>query len=383
VLSWAVIFIRGLKIDEFFYYLQMVNNYIHSPILKYFYLENTGLYPSHKFLWGLTKTTKIFFFNFSVCMLVFYGFFLFFAKIPGFKGKNFLQAVGFIALYILFPKDFFKNISNTTSLGWIAVGTAVILFVVLISLCINKKLFKGNFLQNFSQIDLKNKIFVLTAVAGILSSLKSFFFIYLHIYGTYFIPLLLLVNFAFLFEKLPDTLGFLNKNAWKKAGFTVIFLLGIIYMLTSLHFARKIYTYPIETQRGKIYTIKTWGPALDKLVNYINSEIPSEKTFMMMPEGLLINFLTGRDSNNRFYSLTPDFAEVFEKQIIQDIKRKKINFIFITNQDTMDYGFRYFGEDYGKNIYNYVRNNYKFLRKIEEPGREEVNFSIEIYKRNT
>lgn len=376
VISWGTVFIRGLSLADLLYYLGMMNDFINSHLFKYFYQEHTGLYPTPKFLWGLSKTAGIYIFNFSICIATFYAFFLASAKFSDFRGKLFLQITGFIALYMLFPKEFFKEIGKTTSLGWIAVGTVIILSVFLAHTLLNKNMT----FRKLPEISAKDKIFILVAVAGIISAFKSFFFINLHVFGTYFVPLLILVNLVFLFDKIPAYLKFLNSKAWKNACFAVLFIIGLVYMFTSLNYAYKTNNYLLETDKGRIYVVKQWGTALNKLTNYIKAEIPAESSFMMMPEGLMINFLTDRKGNSWFYSLTPNFVEAFENKIIRDMQVKKPDYIFITNQNTNDYGFRSFGEDYGKSIYNYVKDNYEFVQKIKDPCPDENALHIKIYK---
>ena len=94
----------------------------------------------------------------------------------------------------------------------------------------------------------------------------------------------------------------------------------------------------------------------------------------------MINFLTGHESNNRFYSLTPNFVETFEDKIIEDIKLKQHDYVFITNQETVDYGFAFFGKNYGKSIYSYILNNYELVEKIEIPDMLVEHLWVEIYK---
>lgn len=368
--SWGILFLKGLQVSDVIYYLQMMNDFVNSHLFKFFYSENTGLFPTHKFLWALAKVSGVFFYNFAVAMLVFYTFFLAVVKLPEFRGKLVLQVGAFIGLYLVFPKIFFRNIGEITSLGWIAVGTAVILAVFLIHLFCKNRL---------KEIDLKDKFFILIAVAGLIAACKSFFFIHLQVFGTYLMPLLILTCLVFLFDKIPSYLNFLNEKAWKQACFMVLFLTGIIYLLFNLNFGLKGNSYLLETDRGKIYTADFLGVSLDKLITYIN-KIPSKSTFMMLPEGLMINFLTAHDSNNRFYSLTPNFVEAFESEIIQHINFKKPDYVFITNQDTEDYGFRYFGKNYGKEIYNCVKSNYKYVERIKPPSEQKNSLWVDIYK---
>ncbi|HSA06207.1 MAG TPA: hypothetical protein P5556_03420 [Candidatus Gastranaerophilales bacterium] len=379
-ISWGIEFSRGLELKELFYYLQTMNDFVNSSLFKYFYANNTGLYPSDKFLWALSKVSRIFIYNFGICMLTFYAFFFIFAKLPQFKGKISLQILAFTALYIVFPKDFFKEIGKTTALGWLGVETAVILAVFIIFLLISKRLFKGNIIKNFSTINLNDKFFILICAAGVLSSLKSFFFINIHIFGTFFVPFLLLASVVFWLDKFPNYIKFIDKKAWEQAGFTILFLLGLIFMLNSLNNGIKGYNYPIQTNRGKIYAPDFLGATLDELISYVNREIPAKSSFLMMPEGLMINFLTARDSNNRFYSLTPNFVEAFEEKIVQEIKRNKPDYIFITSQDTGDYGFKQFSQDYGLEIYNYVNKNYFYLHRIEKQNKDPQPLWIDIYK---
>ena len=367
-ISWGILFLKGLQISDLTNHLQLMNEFINSPLSKLFYTENTGLLPTHKFIWALKETAGVFFFNFAVCMAVFYAFFFAFTKLPKFKGKTALQVIAFIALYLIFPKTFFQNMGEITSIGWIAVGTAVILAIFTIHLLYKKP-----------DITLKDKYFILIAIAGLLAACKSFFFIHLQVFGTYLIPLLLLICVVFLFDKIPCYLKFLNEKAWKQACFMVLFLIGIIYLLFNLHFGLEGNSYLVETNRGKIHTADFWGAPLEELITYID-KTPADSTFMMLPEGLMINFLTARDANNRFYSLTPNFTEAFEDKIIQDMSVNTPDYIFITNQDTEDYGFKHFGKDYGRKIFDYVKNNYTYLQKIETSYPQEKALKIDIYR---
>ena len=51
----------------------------------------------------------------------------------------------------------------------------------------------------------------------------------------------------------------------------------------------------------------------------------------------------------------------------------------ITNQNTEDYGFSYFGEDYGREIYGYVKDNYDYLKRIKTSSTQEDFLWIDIY----
>ncbi len=357
LISWGALFIQGLSPQNLFNYLQTMREFLSSESLSYFYSHHTGLYPSPLILHGLKKVSLDFLYNFSIVFGVFFLFFWLFNKIPGSKFKTALQVIVFILLYIVFPKDFFKDMASSVSLGWLGASTAVILL-----------------------FSLKDKIVVLVSIAGVLAAMKSFFLINLNVFGTFLIPLLLLVNLVFVFDKLPKSIKFISEKPWRQTLFAVLFILGIVFLLKNLNYVTNWHIHPIETDRGRIFTANKWGESINQLINFINQEIPPEKKFIVMPEGQMINFLTGRESPSWFHAYTPHFVEKFDERIITDIKQNQPDYIFITNQETDDYYYSYFCGDYGKNICEYVRKKYKYKGRIESPGRGDDFLWIDIYK---
>lgn len=342
VLSWGALFLQGLSVGDFLHYLQSMREFVDSEALKYFYSSHTGLYPTPVILYGLKKISFEFIYNFSIIFAVFYSFFWIFHKIPDSKSKTVLQVICFMVLYIIFPKNFFKDIGEVISLAWLPVSTTIILLPCF-----------------------KDKKFALVALAGILAAVKSYFFINLNVFGTFLIPLLILVNLVFIFDKVPKFFGFIPEKPWKNTCFTVIFLLGLVFLLSNVNYAAQWHKYPVETGRGKIYTAKKWALPLNKLITYIDNKIPGGKTFLVMPEGLMINFLTKRESPGWFHAFTPHFVEKFEEKMIYDIQKNRPDYIFITNQETDDYYFKYFCKDYAKGLCRYIRENYDYLERVE------------------
>lgn len=357
ILSWGELFLKGLSFSDISAYFKIMADFVGSNFFKYFYAEHTGLYPSPTALKALLASIKEFMLNFSALFAIFYVFFWLFSKIPPSKSKIAIQVICFILLYIVLPKDFFKNIGGVMNLAWLPVGATVILL-----------------------LSLKDRIFALVTIAGIISSIKSYFFINLHVFGTFLIPLLILVTIVFFIDKLPEMIKFINKQAWRQSCFTIVFILSLVFMTTNMDYAIKHNNSSIETNKGKIYSSQKWGSSLKKLVSYINNEVPANSSFIVLPEGVMINFLTNRNSNSWYHTFTPHFIDVYgENKVIQHIKKTKPDYIFITNQDTDDYYYRFFCRDYAKDICKYIQNNYNYIKRLE--GNEKDHLWVDIYKR--
>lgn len=380
LLSICLLLFKGLSVADLYAHIQNLFLALSSNTIKYFYSNFTGLYPNPKMLWALSKVSGIFIFNFGLILGSFYLFFLIFEKLPDFWAKLPVKIVSFLTLYIIFPKEFFKEIAKTYSFGWIAVGTAFFLVLFTAVIIIKGKTQGKNIINVLKKAKEKDKLFIFVAIAAIAASLKSFFFINLHVCGTFLIPLCIGASSVFLIDKIPELVGFINKNAWKKSCFIVLFLLGLVYLLSNLNFAYKRNIYPVSTKKGSIYTTESWGKSIDKTINFVKNNVAENDSFVVMPEGILLNFLTDRNSGSFFDSFTPYYVEIFEDEIIRDLKLKKPEYIFISNQNSNDYGFAIFGKNYAENIVDYIENNYNYIKKIGEAHPENRNLTIKIYR---
>ncbi len=86
--------------------------------------------------------------------------------------------------------------------------------------------------------------------------------------------------------------------------------------------------------------------------------------------------MTSRDSDNKFYSLIPLYIETFgEDVIIKRLNIVKPEYIVISNYNTSNYYYSYFGQDYAGEIYGYIISNYD---KQADFGRK---MSFIVYKR--
>src|SRR4029077_248683 len=95
--------------------------------------------------------------------------------------------------------------------------------------------------------------------------------------------------------------------------------------------------------------------------------------------------MSGTESPSRWYELTPGMLDrADESQLIADAEPQHVEYVIVTNRATFEYGYPFFGIDWGKDIYRWINTNFeqsgefgKFERSIDAP------FSALIYKRRT
>ena len=103
----------------------------------------------------------------------------------------------------------------------------------------------------------------------------------------------------------------------------------------------------------------TSEPSVKETIDYVNDNTALTDRVVVYPECLAVNFMTGRVSDNKFYSLIPLYVETFgENLITKRLNLIKPEHVIISNYNTSNYYFSFFGQDYAGLIYDYVRKNY-------------------------
>ncbi len=125
--------------------------------------------------------------------------------------------------------------------------------------------------------------------------------------------------------------------------------------------------HKLETKRGEIYTTKAFHDATDMLIKYIDKNTKKTDKIVILPEGMFINFLTDRPTDNFYNSLIPLYVETFgEEKIINHFKKNKPEYIVFNNWNNQDYGFNYICSDYAVSFCNFVATDYTQEKVINE-----------------
>lgn len=206
----------------------------------------------------------------------------------------------------------------------------------------------------------KNEHFFICA--SILISLKIFFAYTLQAYGIFF------TLFAII------SIYILSTKNFRKILFyiTIIATLSYGYQNTKILLAKN---YEINTHKGLIKTNPYFGKSYKNMITFIENNTSNEDMVIVYPEGLALNFLADRISDNKFYSLIPLYVETFnENNINKRLELIQPSYIIITNYDTSNYYFKQFGKDYAINVMNYINRQYTQVYNYNK------NMEFVIYK---
>lgn len=173
-------------------------------------------------------------------------------------------------------------------------------------------------------------------------------------------------------------------NKTVAASFAGLFI--VLTLLFYLDFTKNVYdmkNYPIAKGRDRFLTYDekffNYGPVLTKTLELIDKSMSLQDTFVVMPDGIMLNYLSRRKNPSRYFEFTPNFVEANgEENIINDISRNRPSFIILTKKDTSEHGAKYFGADYALNIYSWIVSNYDKVISIGDETLTNNEFGITI-----
>lgn len=242
----------------------------------------------------------------------------------------------------IFTRMFIKNPLNTI-LGLLPIIN-IILFLVY-----SKKIFN-------------NKVLFVFCICSIASTLKFISFLNIEHMGIFLFPLCILTTLI------------LCENTALSKQIKYIFITALIFIFALNNFSSLTYkNYHLTTPKGDIYTFKKDGQPIKYLSDFIFEHTKPEDKVVILPEGTMVNFITNRNSDNIYHSLSPLFyTDTFgEVNVIKHFKENKADYFIILPLSTIEYGSEYFC-DYAKSFCEMIDSEYDLINHEN---------NIKIYRR--
>jgi hypothetical protein len=99
---------------------------------------------------------------------------------------------------------------------------------------------------------------------------------------------------------------------------------------------------------------------INTILQWINKNTSPKDTFVVMPEGVMINYLSRRQDPLPEYEFAPSIVNLLgEDRIIDLLKRTSPSYIILIHRDMLEHGALNFGFDYGQRIYQWILGNYE------------------------
>jgi len=143
-------------------------------------------------------------------------------------------------------------------------------------------------------------------------------------------------------------------------------ILVAMFLVMEINLISGVYSvmnYPIDTGRERIITYDAVfdieGPVIDETLQKINETIEPNENFLVIPEGILLNYLTRRENPSPYTSfLLGDLVMHHEEKMVERLSRRLPDYVILLDRGVGEWGFRKFGVDTGAKISEWVIKNY-------------------------
>jgi hypothetical protein len=207
----------------------------------------------------------------------------------------------------------------------------------------------------------KSDAAALAALLGLLALMllgKIFLYARIEHYGCWLAMPATMLLVGALFGWIPSALRRSGANA-------PVYLAGISGLWIAVLFVHLIIT---GTAIGKLTVIVGSGPdqflAADR-GDYINravaiaKQFPENTTIDCFPEGIMINYLSRRKTSVPYVNFNPPDLLLFgQSNMLKSLQAHPPDYIFIVHKDTGEFHVRFFGANYGQDIYAWITTQY-------------------------
>ncbi|MGA2233268.1 MAG: hypothetical protein ABSH22_20385 [Tepidisphaeraceae bacterium] len=115
------------------------------------------------------------------------------------------------------------------------------------------------------------------------------------------------------------------------------------------------------------------GLAMSQILEELRQRAGPGQTLAVMPEGAMLNFLAAMPDSTPYWSFNPPYSffapgqgeAAGEEKMLDALHAHPPDWIVLVKEDLADFGTPFFGVDYGKSLYAFVREDY-----VADDGRE-------------
>ena len=135
---------------------------------------------------------------------------------------------------------------------------------------------------------------------------------------------------------------------------------------------------------GNAFRADSRGVLAGAALALIEEHIKPDETLAVLPEGVILNFLSGRDNPVPYTTYGSGEVMIFgEDNILASFESDPPDFLLIVHQDGSEFGRRFFGRDYARKIWTWITAEYHCLEPlIGAPPQQDNNFGILLLERN-
>lgn len=193
----------------------------------------------------------------------------------------------------------------------------------------------------------------------------------------------------FLTWPLPRLLGKHGVNS-PLFRFSILLLLTIgvfrLVLISNDFYRRKNYAIGSGGDRMMSFhpRVNARGWAVNQTLEWIDRNIPESATLAVIPEGIMINYLSRRSNPTRYTTLVPMASGNFDgSEVLSAFLDHSPDYIILFHKDTSEWGQKFFGHsaNYGLPLMQWISRSYSVAWRFGNEPLQDERFGIKIMKR--
>jgi len=216
--------------------------------------------------------------------------------------------------------------------------------------------------------------------------LRIFFNVHPRHYGFSLMMPGLIVYHVLLLRLVPRLALSRVTRCWVRVGFAGLLIIFAFDHIRMSNVAYNHRTQEVRTRRGRMRVFQTPRDLIcAQVVRYLAQRTPKDATVVVLPEGLTINFLSGRENPLYYYSYMPPdfFSEGIEEQVVRSIDALKVDYVVLLQRPLEEYQIQVFGRDYARSLWGYLLHHYHEVERMGPFPYQSADFGAAILQRNT
>lgn len=121
---------------------------------------------------------------------------------------------------------------------------------------------------------------------------------------------------------------------------------------------------------------------VNEVLAELNLRMRPDETLVVLPEGVMLNYLARRENPTPFLNfMPPEFVAFGEDRMLAALAAYPPDYVALVHKDTTEYGFRFFGRDYGERLLKWVESRYRAVRTFGAEPLQGEGFGISLLER--
>ena len=206
-------------------------------------------------------------------------------------------------------------------------------------------------------------------------------------YGVFLAMPALLTTVYLLVHQLPQFLAAKQKPAGPlRQAMLILLVAGLAHLmlLSALFYRDKTSSLGSGGDQLYTYNLKTdpTGPAMQQAAAWIETHTAATNTLAVMPEGVMLNYLTRRTNPTPYVVFASEVFLYGEAKMLTAYQQQPPDYIALIHRSGAEYGHSYFGQEkgFGQDVMQWVTQNYDPVWLIGEEPLQTNAFGIKILK---